>query len=141
MSEYILKDKISVSEDFLEDVLDKSWQDIEYLKNQISNIDDKTEQDKLFILLLNNLLTSYYIFTGCVENLSLGDTIIKPNQEIVQPETPIVPEPNFEADFENVTKVSDIASTTNDNFEPFEYFVDFDEPVGEKITDEDLYNI
>ena len=35
----------------------------------------------------------------------------------------------------------DNAETNNENTsEPFEYFVDFDEPIGEPLTDDDLYN-
>jgi hypothetical protein len=37
--------------------------------------------------------------------------------------------------------VEPVISDEIEDFEPFEYFVDFDEPVGEKLTDEDLYQI
>ena len=32
-----------------------------------------------------------------------------------------------------------VTGTVADEIEPFEYFVDFDEPIGDPISDEDLY--
>ena len=52
--------------------------------------------------------------------------------------------PDAKLDFE-ISAADDVSIDAYDNvqdevIEPFEYFVDFDEPVGDPITDDDLYN-
>lgn len=140
MSEYNLKNKISVTKDFLEEIISKSWQDIENLKSQISNIANVTPQDKALHALLNNLLTNYYVFAGCLENLETDFTTVAYTSTAEEPQViqlnakQVEPEEHVQ-----VTQPLDEPNNTDD-FEPFEYFVDFDEPTGEKLTDKDLYN-
>ena len=78
MELYNLKEKIQVNKEFLEALTAKGWQEVEYLQNQIVNIDKENIE---VIQLLNNLLTSYYIFIGGVENL-----IDKPIQPVIKPQ-------------------------------------------------------
>lgn len=138
--EYTLKDKIIVTKEFIEELAEKSWRDIEHIQSQLANLAD-TEDSKKVRKLLNNLLTSYYVFVGGLENIDnikyyqepLIDTSEEP--ELMITDEPIIAEPEYEpieieAPLENELEVS----------EPFEYFVDFDDPIGEPLTDDDLYS-
>jgi hypothetical protein len=139
----VLKDKIKIDNNFITDLITKSWQDSESIQNQINSIEIDSPQAARVVKLLKDLLTSYYVFTGCLENIEY-----EPNnaveQEITQVEEPIsIPE---ESATENVSSTNNLDEFDTDelstemNSEPFEYFVDFDEPIGEPLTDKDLYN-
>ena len=144
MELYNLKEKIQVDKEFLESLSAKGWQEVEYLQNQIVNIQKENIE---VVQLLNNLLTSYYVFIGGVENLidkpivpirsAIESQEEKENipQEIIVNKTSTEPESfNDDIIFED-----EIDKQENLEFEPFEYFVDFDEPEGEPLSDEDLY--
>ncbi len=144
--EYTLKDKITITKDFLSDLEMKSWQEIEHLQSQIANI-DATEENLKVIQLLKNLLTSYYVFTGGLENLSDEKATTKvmncPKQ--VDTETKVAkaiePEVSYDDIYEDdlFEPVAVEKQDVVNEIEPFEYFVDFDEPIGEPLSDEDLY--
>jgi hypothetical protein len=155
---YELKEKINATEDFLNELSAKGWQEIEYLQSQIANLDTGVVNEKLRQL-FKNLLTSYYVFTGEIENLLSEPTAI-PTEEDSVLQTKQRTEAEIEVRVpEKVTaktatlttdSIADLAQDhifeiDNDtpqeqrDFEPFEYFVDFDEPSGEPISDEDLY--
>ena len=148
MNDYNLKDKIRINKDFLNELTARSWQEIEQLQSQISNIEIVTEQDKIVVQLLNSLLTNYYIFVGGIENLNSNDDT---NNEIIVNNTQskksdiVIPrnidsfEDAFTADLTSTIPKVQVSDSTEIDYEPFEYFVDFDEPIGEKITDEELY--
>jgi hypothetical protein len=143
--EYTLKDKLVVTKAFIDELTDKSWQEIEHLQNQIVNL-DKTEDGTKVERLLKNLLTSYYVFVGGLENI---DNIDSGTSEFKIEEPTVEEEPKSE----NVPVISQnddiplwdsmhdsmVDSQLTDT-EPFEYFVDFDEPIGDPLTDDDLYN-
>lgn len=148
MNDYNLKDKIHINKDFLNELTARGWQEIEQLQSQISNIEIVTEQDKIVVQLLNSLLTNYYVFVGGIENLNSNDDaanneIIVNNQskksDIVIPRNIDSFEDAFTADLTSTVPKVQISDSTEIEYEPFEYFVDFDEPIGEKITDEELY--
>lgn len=131
--EYTLKDKLDATKDFIEELTEKGWQEIEYLQSQLTNLAD-TEESKKVGKLLNSLLTSYYVFVGGLENLDNSESYTvsaEPNIEpCLEPES-----------YENVvTNTSLVPEDKQDYAEPFEYFVDFEEPTGDPITDDDLYN-
>lgn len=144
--EYTLKDKLTITKDFLSDLEMKSWQEIENLQAQIANIEETEENYKL-IQLLKNLLTSYYVFTGGLENLSDEKTTAKVMNCHKQVETEIkvvkaiAPEVSYDDICEDdlFEPVAAEKQDGVDEIEPFEYFVDFDEPIGDPISDEDLY--
>ena len=136
----VLKDKIKVDKNFIDDLITKSWQDSESIQSQIDSIEVDSVIATKTVKLLKDLLTSYYVFTGCLENIeneSIDMIKVEPAPVVVEvpkviPEKPvkvvapkvdILPELNYETEAE-----------------PFEYFVDFDEPTGEPLTDDDLYN-
>jgi hypothetical protein len=140
--DYKLKDKLTANKDFLTELVDKSWLEIEHLQAQIANIDNTDENTKL-IQLFKNLLTSYYVFIGGLENLNSEEAIIKKpelNKEpvIIEPpiEKAVLPEEPIKDDVFDDSLFNE--PTTKDE-EPFEYFVDFDDPSGEPMSDEDLY--
>jgi hypothetical protein len=143
--EYTLKDKLNITKDFLKDLEEKSWLEIDHLQNQITNIEDNAE-NKALIQLLKNLLTGYYIFVGGLENLDSNITTNKAIDEVLpeKEDTPKVvdtTDDDYLADLvfdEPVIEKSE--PVINDYSEPFEYFVDFDEPIGDPLTDDDLYN-
>ena len=142
----VLKDKIKIDNNFINDLITKSWQDSESIQNQIDSIEIDSPQAAKVVKLLRDLLTSYYVFTGCLEDIEYT-AINEANPLLVQEEEPISihEEPiNESNDEEVISTVLDAfdneESNTEATIEPFEYFVDFDEPIGEPLTDEDLYN-
>jgi hypothetical protein len=146
--EYNLKDKLQVTKEFLTDIETKSWQEIEHLQSQIANIAEGEELAQL----LKNLLTSYYVFVGGIERISAKPTptvtkVIPFTDNVCVEKELITAEPidsNSVKEFNNKEVFADLerarAESQESSVEPFEYFVDFDEPVGEPITDDDLYN-
>ena len=135
---YELKDKLNLTKELLEELAKKSWQEIEYLQAQITNLAESPANNNLRQL-LKNLLTSYYIFTGGIETLmseptnTVVESIEKPKQE------------SAVLQIEDTSGIDTIATPfvnefTVDTENNFEYFVDFDDPIGEPLTDNDLYN-
>jgi hypothetical protein len=150
----ILKDKIKADKSFINDLIAKSWEDSESIQNQINSIDIDSAMAEKVVQLLKELLTSYYVFTGCLENLENEPIeVIKPeavvSEPIVVPEATVKAEiPEYAVSTDSIdmdVPVTRFNSTYNDEIytdttsEPFEYFVDFDDPVGEPLTDDDLY--
>ncbi len=131
--EYTLKDKLIITKDFIEELTEKSWLEIEQLQRQVANITD-TDEGKKFKKLLNNLLTSYYVFVGGLENFNNISIDYEPIAE-----TPIE-EPTVEIEPALSYEPSEPTNSKLEISEPFEYFVDFDEPTGAPLTDEDIYN-
>jgi hypothetical protein len=130
-----------VTEAFITDLIEKGWQEIEHLQMQIANI-EPTENSIEVIQHLKNLLTSYYVFVGSLESYKDTDVINTnnsvSNQAIEVNSTPTSAEIAQEQPCMSIdTLVQDLEQI---DAEPFEYFVDFDEPVGEPLTDDDLYN-
>ena len=139
MEPYLLKDKISISTEFLSNLESKGWQEIETIQNQLTNIEASADNAPV-IQLLNNLLTSYYVFVGGIENLACNNktqiTSVGKAPEAAAPE--IKPETTSVKPVALPDYHAQVAPETV-AFEPFEYFVDFDEPSGEPLSDEDLY--
>lgn len=139
MYTYNLKDKIQVTNEFLKNLETKGWQEIEHLKAQIANI-EVTPESAALIALFKNLLTSYYVFIGGLENISDGQ-IFTDVVVTEMPKEPMTPSKTvkIESNVEEVAPKFDTGNINSDTFEPFEYFVDFEEPSGDPISDEDLY--
>ena len=124
---YELKDKINVTTELLNELELKSWQEIEHLQAQLANLDNGPVNDKLRQL-FKNLLTSYYVFTGGIETL-LSESI---SNVALPTEEPVV--------LQTIDPKSIVNEPDTEVTDPFEYFVDFDDPSGEPLTDKDLYN-
>lgn len=139
--EYTLKDKITVTKDFIDELTEKSWHDIEHIQSQLANLAD-TEESKKVGKLLSSLLTSYYVFVGGLENID--NVSIAPVQPVELPDEPIQSdEPNIDEEselFDEPLKLEEPLENDLEISEPFEYFVDFDDPTGEPLTDDDLYS-
>jgi hypothetical protein len=140
--EYNLKDKIEVTEEFLNDLITKNWQEVEAMQQQIANIDTSSKLGAAVAKLLKNTCTSYYVLIGCLETLVENpDTELVAQEQEIEPEVTndaVTTEPTVDDVIEpEVTQIDNIE--TNVDFEPFEYFVDFDEPSGVPISDQDLY--
>jgi hypothetical protein len=141
--EYSLKDKIEVTEEFLNELIAKNWQETDALQQQIANIDTSTQLGAKVARVLKNTCTNYYVLIGCLESLIEGDI---PQREFITKDEhdDMSVEPEIETPQEHLATVDNQElspnAEINTNFEPFEYFVDFDEPCGEPITDKDLYN-
>lgn len=141
----VLKDKIKIDNSFINDLITKSWQDSESIQNQIDSIEIDSPQAAKVVKLLKDLLTSYYVFTGCLENLenepiNVVEPIKNTEPEVIVPEKlTVIPEEPIKVSIPETDIFSELDTTEADS-EPFEYFVDFDEPIGEPLTDDDLYN-
>lgn len=148
---YELKDKIQITKEFLNELEVKSWQEIEQLQAQIANIEVSEDSPKL-TQLLKNLLTSYYVFVGGLENLKDSTKVIKvanftdkvcPDKELITAkakEEPSTNDPTLDEIVDFLDEPVKTEPADDRSFEPFEYFVDFDEPTGEPLTDDDIYN-
>ena len=134
----VLKDKIKVDKNFINDLITKSWQDSESIQNQIDSIEVDSAVAAKTVKLLKDLLTSYYVFTGCLENIENEpiDTIKAEPMSVAVEAPKAIPEEPIKI----VAPKVDILPELDYEAEPFEYFVDFDEPTGEPLTDDDLYN-
>ncbi len=140
--EYNLKDKIEVTEEFLNDLIVKNWQEVEALQQQIANIDTSSKLGTDIAKLLKNICTNYYVLIGCLETLADNpDAGLEVHAQETEPEITtdvVATDPTADDVIEpEALQVNDLES--NADFEPFEYFVDFDEPSGDPISDQDLY--
>lgn len=141
-----LKNEIKVDKNFINELITQSWEDSVSLQNQINSIDVDSAVAAKVVKLLKDLLISYYIFTGCLENLETEpiepfETTKITEPESASPEIPnITPKVSVKANTSNVSAVDILSELDNNESEPFEYFVEFDEPTGEPLTDDDLYS-
>lgn len=139
--EYNLKEKLEITPDFLEELISKSWQEAESLQQQIANIDSSTKLGEEVTKLLKNMCTSHYVLIGCLEMLADGTEVFG-SIGAAEPTVTELPE----QETQNIDKLEpdmleiQAPIENNGNFEPFEYFVDFDEPIGDPLSDEDLYS-
>lgn len=135
--QYNLKDKIEITDEFLNELISKSWQEADTIKQQIENIELNTQRGCEVVRLLKNMSTNYYVLIGCLEDLLdkeeklMSDEIEEPAEE---PTQQYIDEPVLEVDEPYSTPLD-----TSIVSEPFEYYVDFDDPIGDPISDEDLY--
>ena len=136
----LLKDKIKIDKNFINDLISKSWQDSESIQNQIDSIEVDSPQATKIVKLLKDLLTSYYVFTGCLENLEQEPINIAKSEPIHIEEPMSIPEKSVDENSQDINTLDEFEFDDELTSEPFEYFVDFDEPVGEPLTDDDLYS-
>ena len=136
---YELKDRINATPEFLGELEAKSWLEIEHLQAQIANLAEGPANEKLRKL-FKNLLTSYYVFTGELENLISGDMAVVPENDAHSIEYSEL-EVSVDQHIEDTEEFTEPSATMPEIevTEPFEYFIDFDDPIGEPLSDEDLY--
>ena len=148
-----VKEKLPVS--FYSDRISSLWGESGALKGCIDTLGQYYTDADEAISILSDLMDSYLIAIGRLEALAAGNiglAVPEVETEVLEPakaditiedvddfEDEAAPTDNATVDFDEEefaeTKPNAEAST-----EPFEYFVDFDEPKGPPLTDEDLYN-
>ena len=141
MNNFDLKQKLTVDKTVINDLIAKSWQESDNIQTQIESIEQGSDlASKTVLDALNGLLTSYYVFAGRLESLltdldkkDLIDTDFKKINDITEPAELDISLKETEPEIEKCPNKADKA------FEPFEYFVDFDDPVGKPLTDADIY--
>ena len=141
MNNFDLKQKLAVDKTVINDLIAKSWQESDNIQTQIESIEQGSDlASKTVLDALNGLLTSYYVFAGRLESLladldkkDLIDTDFKKINDITEPAELDISLKEAEPEIEKCPNKADKA------FEPFEYFVDFDDPVGKPLTDADIY--
>lgn len=141
MNNFDLKQKLAVDKTVINDLIAKSWQESDNIQTQIESIEQGSDlASKTVLDALNGLLTSYYVFAGRLESLltdlgkkDLIDTDFKKINDITEPAELDISLKETEPEIEKCPNKADKA------FEPFEYFVDFDDPVGKPLTDADIY--
>ena len=145
--QYSLKEKINITEEFLEELISKSWQEADALQQQIANIDTSCKLGADVVKLLKNTCTSYYTLIGCLEALVDEPEAVELHTDTADKEDAVETKPELLDEFEPEdsglglpAEPQSVSAEVKQDFEPFEYFVDFDEPSGEPITDKDLYN-
>lgn len=157
----MVKEKMPVS--FLTYMLSKSWDEIGNIKDQLFGLDNMYTDAEILRAPLEQLLDSHLVFAGQLEALVQGTGEIKiPEPTSIAPVEPevvaqeILPEDDLgsqEIVIEPI--VEPVDDELDDNIEApkpevkepaktfdtdFEYFVDFDDPVGDPLTDADLYD-
>ena len=139
--EYNLKEKIEITPAFIEDLISKSWQEVESVQQQIANVNTSTKLGNEVAKLLKNMCTNHYVLIGCLEALMDEPADVEANTDssamIADKQTAI--EATVDEVQELMTDIANEPIEADPNFEPFEYFVDFDEPTGDPLSDEDLY--
>lgn len=140
--QYNLKEKIKVTKEFLDELITKSWQEAESLQQQIVNINTSTQLGAEVVKLLKNTCTNYYVLIGCLE--ALVENPSADDKQSAEPEAlQNMTEPEVFKELvmseEEPKETINLPTERSEDFEPFEYFVDFDEPVGEPLSDKDLY--
>ena len=72
--EYTLKNKLTITKEFLQDLENKSWQEIEHLQSQIANIEANEENGKkivdLFFPILILVVIASYLFNSFLFQLA-----------------------------------------------------------------------
>lgn len=129
-----LKTKLRVDKELIDDLISKSWLEIDSIQAQLSTLSSESAVGKKVQQVLKNLLTNYYIFVGELENIEV-------------PELPVPQDSHNEVSkqtyngLQSVEQITVAKENEDVSFEPFEYFTDFDDPTGEPLTDTDLYKV
>lgn len=140
--QYNLKEKIEITEEFLNELIAKSWQETETIQQQIANISTNTKLGEEVVKLLKNTCTSYYVLIGCLETLlenSKHGKVYEVEPNTLQDVTELKDVNEYTVQENNSSKTLNLQTEATADFEPFEYFVDFEEPSGEPLSDQDLY--
>lgn len=142
-----LTDRLATDDTLISGLIESSWQETDNLKTQIAGL-KASKENPLVITAITNLLNSYYIFIGELERAldtksNKEDSDITSN--IMATQTPAEKETSYP-----LSKSEDpIIKNTDEEpllkkpitpAKPFEYFVEFEDPIGPPVTDVDLYN-
>lgn len=156
----IIKNNKQVNKDIISKVIKDSWAEIDRLSKFIEVLRQDDFDNSAVEDALQSIIDAYLICAGQLEPLAstevsdLGTIDFefdpannefqdKPELDVqaIQPDDQSINQ--VAQPIEEPVSVEDGLNNPNilprDHFEKFEYFVDFDEPIGDALTDEDLY--
>lgn len=139
---------------FITSFVSRGWEEVGMLKEQIKALKEEFGGKGIEKIeeIFQGLIDAYLINIGQLELfLHENDYVEVPEIEEEKAEEPVEEEENEEVEeTEEEVEIDDevevevepqkVVKNVPADFEAFEYFVDFDEPEGEALTDDDLYN-
>lgn len=139
---------------FITSFVSRGWEEVGMLKEQIKALKEEFGGKGIEKIeeIFQGLIDAYLINIGQLELfLHENDYVEVPEIEEEKVEEPVEEEETEEVEeTEEEVEIDDevevevepqkVVKNVPADFEAFEYFVDFDEPEGEALTDEDLYN-
>lgn len=157
----IMQEELPIT--FITSFVSRGWEEVGMLKEQIKALKSEFKNIDKIEEILQGLIDAYLINIGQLELfLHDNDYVEVPNieeqekQEEQEEESEVLEKEDIEDDEIETDEIEDVIKIENDkpeeieapiimhqapkDFEAFEYFVDFDEPSGDALTDEDLYN-
>ena len=143
---------------FITSFVSRGWEEVGMLKEQIKALKEEFSGKNIAKIeeILQGLIDAYLINIGQLE-LFLHENDYVEVPEIEEEKEEKVEEPTEENEIEDEVEVAaeeevevedeieaevepqNVVRQTPGDFEAFEYFVDFDEPEGDPLTDDDLY--
>lgn len=139
---------------FITSFVSRGWEEVGMLKEQIKALKEEFGGKGIEKIeeIFQGLIDAYLINIGQLELfLHENDYVEVPEIEEEKAEEPVEEEENekveeteeeveIEDEVEIEVEPQKVVKNVPADFEAFEYFVDFDEPEGEALTDDDLYN-
>lgn len=138
---------------FITSFVSRGWEEVGMLKEQIKALKEEFGGKGIEKIeeIFQGLIDAYLINIGQLELfLHENDYVEVPEIEEEKVEEPTEEEIEEEEEAEEEVEIDDevevevepqkVVKNVPADFEAFEYFVDFDEPEGEALTDDDLYN-
>lgn len=133
---------------FITSFVSRGWEEVGMLKEQIKALKEEFGGKGIEKIeeIFQGLIDAYLINIGQLELfLHENDYVEVPEIEEEKVEEPVEEEETEEEveikdEVEVEVEPQKIVKNVPADFEAFEYFVDFDEPEGEALTDDDLYN-
>ena len=143
--EQINKEELPIT--FITSFVSRGWEEVGMLKEQIKALKAEFKNIDKIEEILQGLIDAYLINIGQLELfLHENDYVEVPAVEAAEDAAEIKDEKEDAIEIEENEAEDEIEdepqteiNTAPKEFEAFEYFVDFDDPVGEAFTDEDLY--
>lgn len=153
----IRQDELPIT--FITSFVSRGWEEVGMLKEQIKALKTEFKNVDKIEEILQGLIDAYLINIGQLELfLQENDYVEVPEVEETETEESEKSEEEVEAEEEPEVKVIKVEVPEEEekdeenetgrvvmqpapkDFEAFEYFVDFDEPSGDPLTDDDIYN-
>ena len=151
----IMQEELPIT--FITSFVSRGWEEVGMLKEQIKALKSEFKNIDKIEEILQGLIDAYLINIGQLELfLHDNDYVEVPNIEEQEAESKALEKEDIEDEDIEDEEIEDVIKIETDkpeedeapiimhqapkDFEAFEYFVDFDEPSGDALTDDDLYN-
>ena len=151
----IMQEELPIT--FITSFVSRGWEEVGMLKEQIKALKSEFKNIDKIEEILQGLIDAYLINIGQLELfLHDNDYVEVPNIEEQEEESKALEKEDIEDEDIEDEEIEDVIKIETDkpeedeapiimhqapkDFEAFEYFVDFDEPSGDALTDDDLYN-